>query len=252
MTSTEGKDRTEFWGGIDDAPEGNVPEPIRLTPEQYEEARAREQERRREWRAITKALRDNSMAVTRAMSRWHPRPEDRERATAAVMSQFENGSFLLNRLGAEAVIDQDLATVLLHLRNGLIEEYGSGPAAIMLIDSAVAAYQSLLRIEGWIGNLCILIEHEFFGIEGPSTNFKNKYGSEGRRIRGLIVEEHLGQVREHLLPTAERCGRAMQEALAALETFVAEPSRAVERSRPTRYSLDWGSDFRHRLWEHRA
>jgi hypothetical protein len=34
-----------------------------------------------------------------------------------------------------------LAVVLLDLRRRLINEYGKGPAAIMLIDRAVSAYQ---------------------------------------------------------------------------------------------------------------
>ncbi|MBV9828989.1 MAG: hypothetical protein JO001_25480 [Alphaproteobacteria bacterium] len=154
------------------------------------------------------------------------------------MSKFADGSFLLNRLGAEAVIDQDLATVLLHVRNGLIEAYGSGPAAMMLIDPAVAMYQLLLRTQGWIGNLSILIEHEFFGNEKPSASFEDRYGKGDRPIRGLTVEEHLSRLREQLRPTAERCGRALQEALTALEARAAAPSRLVERSRPVRYSLN--------------
>lgn len=241
MTNTKTAEREEFCSVIDEAPDDNLPEPVRLSPEEYEAARAREREYRREWQAINKALRDNSMAVTRAMAQWHSRPGDREKKTAAAIGKFEDGSFLLDRLGAEAVIDQDLATVLLHLRNQLVEEYGKGPAAIMLIDRAVAAHQAWLRIEGWVGNLSILIEHEFFSVEGPSANFKNKYGSEGRRIRGLTVEQYLARLREQLLPTAERCGRAVQEALAALQATAAEPSRAVERTRPIRYSINWGS-----------
>src|SRR5580700_11851735 len=100
------------------------------------------------------------------------------------MTRFENGAFLLNRLGAECVLDQDLATVLLDLRRRLVEEYGAGPVAMMLIDRAVAAYQDFIRVEGWVGNPAIHIEHEFFGIQGPSANFRDRYGREGRSIRG--------------------------------------------------------------------
>src|SRR6266480_6227254 len=39
--------------------------------------------------------------------------------------------------------------------------YGTGPAAIMLIDRAVSAYQEFVRVTGWIGNLAIHIEREF-------------------------------------------------------------------------------------------
>jgi len=43
---------------------------------------------------------------------------------ARVLTSYEAGSFLLDRLGAGLVIDQDLAVVLLDLRRRLIEKYG--------------------------------------------------------------------------------------------------------------------------------
>ncbi len=150
------------------------------------------------------------------MSLWHPASGEQESRTEQVMRRFEDGSFLINRLGAEGVIDQDLAVVLLHLRNQLATEYGGGPAPTMLIDRAVAAYQDFIRIQGWIGNTALLIEREFFGVQGPSAHFQDRYGREGRRIRGLTVEQHLARLREGLIPLAERCGRIMREALAAL------------------------------------
>jgi hypothetical protein len=77
------------------------------------------------------------------------------------------------------------------------------------------AYQDFIRVTGWVGNLSILIEHEFFGVDGPSANFQDRYGREGRGIRGLTVEQHLARLREGLIPLAERCGRVIREALAA-------------------------------------
>jgi hypothetical protein len=107
----------------------------------------------------------------------------------------------------------------------------------MLIDRAACAYQNFLRVEGWVGNLALRIEHEFFGLKGPNADFRDRYGHEGRAIRGLSVEEHLTHLREGLLPLAERCGRVMREALGALEMLRGAPSQAVERSRPTRISI---------------
>ena len=86
-------------------------------------------------------------------------------------------------------------------------------------------------------NLAIHIEHEFFGRDGPEAQFRDRYGREGRTIRGLTVEEHLAHLREGLIPLAERCGRVMREALAGLEMLRAAPSPAVERSRPVRISV---------------
>ena len=73
------------------------------------------------------------MAVTRAMARWHRTPGERELHSEQVLTQFESGAFLLDRLGAAGVIDQDLAVVLLRFRRRLIEQYSDGPAAVMLI-----------------------------------------------------------------------------------------------------------------------
>jgi hypothetical protein len=111
----------------------------------------------------------------------------------------------------------------------------------MLVDRAVAAYEDFIRIEGWIGNAALLIEHEFFGVQGPSAHFQDRYGREGRTIRSLTVEQHIERLRDDLLPLAERCGRAMREALGALEEFRAAPSPAVERSRPVKISVAFGS-----------
>ena len=105
---------------------------------------------------------------------------------------------------------------------------------MMLIDRAVSAYLDFVRVGGWVGNLAISIEHEFFGRDGPSTQFRDRYGREGATVRGLTVEQHLAQLREDLIPLAERCGRVMREALEALRRA---PSQAVERSRPTRISV---------------
>jgi len=86
------------------------------------------------------------------------------------------------------VVDQDLAVVLLDLRRRLKDEYGDTPAVMMQIDRAMVAYRDFLRISGWAGNLAIHIEHEFFGRDGPSAQFRDRYGREGRTIRGLTVE----------------------------------------------------------------
>jgi hypothetical protein len=69
------------------------------------------------------------------------------------------------------VVDQDLAVVLLNLRRRLIDEYGTGPAAMMLIDRAVAAYRDFIRISGWTGNTALMVEAEFFGRDRPIPQF---------------------------------------------------------------------------------
>jgi hypothetical protein len=241
--STTTKPLEEPLVPLDEPLEGHLPTPIELSPEQAAcapEAEKIEEQYRREWAKINQTLRNNSLAVTRAISRWYPSEGEREEHTERLLEQFANGAFLVNRLGAAGVTDQDLVTVLLHFRRGLIAEYGSGPASMMLIDRAVAAYQDFIRVEGWAGNLSILIEAEFFGVRGPSANFKDRYGREGRSIRGLTVEEHLARLRASLLPLSERCGRVMREALASLETLRVGPSQTVERSRPVKVLVRLG------------
>jgi hypothetical protein len=206
---------------------------MELTPEQLAtlaEAEERDRQRQREWTSIVRALEDklNGGVPDHAPVPQRGQPEQVER----VLTSFEAGRFLIDRMGAECAVDQDLAIVLLDLRQRLQVEYGNGPAAILLIDRAVSAYHDFVRVTGWIGNLSIHIEHEFFGLDGPSAEFRDRYGNVGRTIRGLTVEQHLSHLRERLLPLAERCGRVMREALASLETLRDRPSEeAVERSR---------------------
>ena len=239
---SETKTREPLFAPLDDAPEdNNLPEPVMLTPEQIAaqaEAEERDRQQQFEWAAIIRALRDDSMAVFRAMRKF--RHESEEDYVERVLTSFEDGRFLINRLGAGCVLDQDLAVVLLDLRRQLMDEYGKAPAAVMLIDRAVSAYQDFIRVTGWVGNLSIRIEHEFFGLNGPSADFRDRYGREGRAIRGLSVEEHLAHLREGLIPLAERCGRVMREALAALDMLRAAPNHAVERSKPIKVSVMFG------------
>src|SRR5712691_8342000 len=220
---------------LDDEPViENLPEPIPLTPEQMRaqaEADERDRQRQLEWAMVVQALNDNSLAVVRAMRRF--RNEAEQAQVERVLTSYEDGSFLIDRLGAGLVVDQDLAVVLLNLRRRLIDEYGTGPAAMMLIDRAVVAYQDFIRISGWTGNTALMVEAEFFGRKKPSAGLRDRHGE----IRGLTVEEYINRLGQDLIPLAERCARVMREALSALEATRGAPSQAVERSRPARISV---------------
>jgi hypothetical protein len=98
--------------------------------------------------------------------------------------------------------------------------------------AVAAAYRDFIKVEGWMGNLALQIEHEFFGTRGPGAHFQDRYGRMSGTIRGLTVEQHLARLRDELMPLAERSGRVMREALAALEILRAVPSHAVEKSKP--------------------
>src|SRR5947209_18696845 len=77
-------------------------------------------------------------------------------------------------MGAGMVVYQDLAVVLLDLRRRIKDEYGDTPAVMMQIDRAVSAYQDFMRVTGWVGNLALHIEHEFFGRDGPGAQFRDQ------------------------------------------------------------------------------
>ncbi len=212
----------------------NLPEPIPLTPEQMRaqaEADERDRQRQLEWAMVVQALNDNSLAVFRAMRRF--RNEAEQEQVERVLTSYEAGSFLVDRLGAGLVVDQDLAVVLLNLRRRLIDEYGTGPAAMMLIDRAVSAYRDFIRINGWTGNTALMVEAEFFGRDRPRAGLRDRHGE----IHGLTVDEYINRLGQDLIPLAERCARVMREALAALEATRGAPSQAVERSRPARISV---------------
>jgi len=156
---------------IDEFPQSMV----ELTAEQKRalvEIEKRLEQRQQEWASIVHALEDNSMAVFRAMRRG--RKESEQEQVERVLTSFEDGRFLIDRMGAESTVDPDLAVVLLDQRRRLREEYGTGPAASMLIDRAVSAYRDFIRVTGWIGNLSIHIERELFGPDAPRADFQGR------------------------------------------------------------------------------
>jgi hypothetical protein len=116
----------------------------------------------------------------------------------------------------------------------------------MLIEQAVVAYHSFLRITGWSGNMALMVEAEFFGRDQPSAEFRDRHGREGRHIRGLTVEQHIARLGEQLLPLAARYGRIMRQAIAALEELRCGPSLSVERSVPMVFSVASLERTRHR------
>ena len=108
---------------------------------------------------------------------------------------------------------------------------------MMAIDHAVAAYQDFIRIEGWTGNTALMVEHEFFGVDGRSQSSGIVTAEKGPAIRGLTVEQYINRLGQDMIPPSERCGRVMREALAALEGFSAALSRVLERSRSIKISI---------------
>ena len=146
------------------------------------------------------------MAVFRAMGRG--RNESEQEQVERVLTGFEDARFLIDRMGAESTIDPDLAVMLLDLRRRLRDEYGTGPAAIMLIDRAVSAYQDFIRVTGWIGNLSIHIEREFFGRVAPKAEDHQP-----------VLQPEFDHVKERLLPLHAATERFCAPSLARSDAF---------------------------------
>jgi len=163
--------------------------------------------------------------VRLALSGWQPHHAEGECPSGRVLPNVEDGSFLIDKLDAAGVIDHELTAVLLDLRRRLIDDYGNGAAAAMLIDEVIAAYQDFIRLTGWVANLSIVIEDELFGVEGCRARLQSPSCLSESLTRGTMAEQHLARLCESLIPLAERRGCVMREALAALETFRAAPSQ---------------------------
>jgi hypothetical protein len=103
---------------------------------------------------------------------------------------------------------------LWQLRQGLLEEYGAESSAMtMVIDLAVMAYANALRVHGWIGDLSLVIEHELFAEESLKVKLRQQYGGQ---VQGFAVKEHLGRLKEQLLPLFERVNRQLLQNFQAL------------------------------------
>ncbi len=167
-----------------------------------------------------KRLMTDARAVFRAMDGWPlVRTGDQWQETVRQAAEdLDCGGFLIDRLGAERYLDPDLMATLLVLRRRLIDEHQATTAAeLMLIDSAVLSYFHTIRINGWIGDLSAQIEAEFFRKESLSAKQKGYYGTDS--VRGLRVEDLVGQLVERLMPLPDRSNRMMIRNLKALRAM---------------------------------
>lgn len=157
-------------------------------------------------------LKQDARASYKAMREWGTVHSVEEWETTVKEAALDRaaGTFLLKRLGAERYIDPELTAALLALRAHLAPSCAEEE---LLIDSALLAYYHQLRITGWIGNLSLLVEAEFFGQAGPKAKLKEHYGY---TVEGLQVEDLLKRMSEQLVPLLERSNRMLVRNLAAL------------------------------------
>jgi len=161
-------------------------------------------------------VRQNARAIYRAMEGWQRvrSEEDWLKVCADSREQYESGRFFLERLGAARYLDPKLMATLWSLRQRLIAEWGISTAAeIMLLDLALLGYYHTLRVQGWIGDLALHIEHEFFGQDALAENGQRP----GRRRGRFSVEEDVRRLSEQLMPLSDRANRMFIRNLKAIK-----------------------------------
>ncbi len=201
-----------------------------LTPEERAELEAQLREvQARDGQKHDQLLRD-AQAVNKAVEGWHlvEGPDAWAKTCEQSRADYHSGRFLIERLGAARLLDPPLMATLLGLRQTILAELGTATAAEqMLVDLAVLAYYNALRVQGWIGNLALHIEHEFFGQSAPSVKLKAQYGP----VEGLAVEDRLKRLGEQLLPLLDRANRMMVRNLKAIKELRQGPTPAVAIAR---------------------
>jgi hypothetical protein len=195
-----------------------------VTEEEWESTLRRLQE---EDRRNLAAIRHDARAIFRAMERWgfiHSE-EQWQQACDAAQRQYESGRFLIGELGAERYLAPELMATLWMLRQHLLDQFDvHGPAETMLVDLAILGYYNTLRVQGWIGNAALTIEHEFFREDSPTAKLKQQYGY---TVEGLRVEEIVERLVHELVPLLDRCNRMFIRNLRAIKDLRAPAGPAV-------------------------
>ena len=123
--------------------------------------------------------------------------------------EIGNGKFLVRQLGAENYLAPETVAVLITLRQNLIAELDKPSTAnIMQIDAAIIAYYNLLRVQGWIGNIALVVERQLFGKEPLNEIHGSQVGD--------MLEEQLRRLAEVMMPLQDRAHRMMMRSLSAI------------------------------------
>ena len=131
----------------------------------------------------------------------HPE-EQWEHTCKNARQDYTSGRFLIEQLGAERFLEPKLMATLSQLRQALVAQHDpDDPAGTMLADLAVISYYNTLRIQGYIGNLCPVMERELFG-QDP---LRAVYGDH----TGATIEDRLKRLVDQPLPLQDRANRMM-------------------------------------------
>jgi hypothetical protein len=179
-------------------------------------------EKERRWGA---QLRRDARANFRAMegSLSIRSEEDWLKVAEQSRAQYESGGFLLDRMGAERFLDPKLIATLMELRQRIMVEWGITTAAeTMLLDLALVHYYNALRVQGWIGDLALHTERQFFG----SGAFAAEYRDLSRGTR-QAADDGVRRLGEQLMPLLERANRMFIRNLAAIKDLRQRPVPAI-------------------------
>jgi hypothetical protein len=121
-----------------------------------------------------------------------------------------NGRFIVRQLGAERYLDPETVAVLITLRQNLLADIPKPSTAdMMMVDAAIIGYYNMMRTQGWIGNLSLVVERGLFGQAAPQDNI---YGPE----KVEEIEQHLRRLAETMLPLQDRAHKMMARSLTAV------------------------------------
>lgn len=181
------------------------------------------------WQADRQArglsLQRNSRRLWAAMEGWGAvkTQEDWERLQLEAAEDWASGRALLEMLGGERYLDPPRVALLLQLWRDFVLTYRpEGPAEFMAIAMGLLAFDHLLRLNRFVGNLEMRLEDEFFATEGLRGQFEQRYGR-GATVRELQVEAIARQLGRDVLPLLDRLNRMVIRNLKALRDLKATP-----------------------------
>src|SRR5207237_10435710 len=113
---------------------------------------------------------------------------------------------------------------------------------------ALLGYYQTLRVQGWIGDLALHIEHEFFGQDALAENGQRP----GRRRGRFSVEEDVRRLSEQLMPLSDRANRMFIRNLKAIKELRQGLVPAIAIGRPEQVTVTNGQTGRARRNGHRS
>ena len=214
-----------------------------LTPVERAEIEAQHRERVSYWDEGYRQLALDAQVCARSMQ-FSPtvgdpaEPKKFENIVSKSLDDYRSGRSLMEHMGADRLIDPATTGMLLAIRRGLIEETNAATIGdYVLIDMAVIAFASAMRLQSIVGNVALIIESEMFGQPSLRARWRKEYGSRPEDIQGLAVEEHVRRLREQTMPLVERFNRMGREGIEALGRARQAPSLAVERAEAINFVL---------------